>query len=66
MSLAVVKMRYNHIDSLWVPVADASPVVARELQRIARIAKKPKLQRTQQKREESDFSINFRKQSREK
>ena len=46
MSLAVIKMYYNHIDRLWVPVADttadASPVEARDLQRIARIAKKPK------------------------
>ena len=44
------KTCHNHIERLWVPVAE------RELQKIARIAKKRKLQRTQQKREESDSS----------
>ena len=52
------------MDRLWVLVADttadANSVAARELHSIARIANKPKLQRIQQKREESDYSRNFR------
>ena len=40
-------------------VTDVIPVEARELQMIARIAKKLKLQRIQQKREESNSSRNF-------